>query len=81
MPEKPWLAALFLALALSASPAYAAETAPLAFPGAVGPAAHTVGGRGGQILRVTTLAPDGPGSLKAAIEAPGPAQAPARARW
>ena len=72
MPKKPWLAALFLALALSASPASAAATAPLAFPGAVGPAAHTVGGRGGQILRVTTLAPDGPGSLKAAIETPGP---------
>ena len=28
--------------------------------------------RGGKILRVTTLAPDGPGSLKAAIETPGP---------
>ena len=50
----------------------AADAAPLAFPGAIGPAAHTVGGRGGQILRVTTLAPDGPGSLKAAIETPGP---------
>lgn len=72
MPKKPWLAALLLALALSASPALAADTAPLAFPGAAGPAAHTVGGRGGQILRVTTLAPDGPGSLKAAIETPGP---------
>ncbi len=72
MPKKPWLAALFLVLALPASSALAADTAPLAFPGAVGPAAHTVGGRGGQILRVTTLAPDGPGSLKAAIETPGP---------
>src|SRR3546814_5161027 len=37
----------------------------------VGPAAQTPGGRGGKILRVTTLAPDGPGSLKAAIETPG----------
>ena len=31
----------------------------------------TQGGRGGQILRVTTLAADGPGSLKAAIDTPG----------
>ena len=32
----------------------------------------TTGGAGGQILRVTTLATSGPGSLKAAIETPGP---------
>jgi lysophospholipase L1-like esterase len=32
----------------------------------------TTGGQGGQILRVTTLAADGPGSLKAALETPGP---------
>ena len=51
----------------SASPAQ-----PTAFPGAQGPAATTGGGRGGRILRVTTLAPDGPGSLKAAIRAKGP---------
>lgn len=44
----------------------------LAFPGAAGPAAATPGGRGGQILRVTTLEPTGPGSLLAAIEATGP---------
>lgn len=44
----------------------------VAFPGAVGPASETPGGRGGRIIRVTTLAPDGPGSLKAAIEAKGP---------
>lgn len=31
----------------------------------------TQGGSGGQILRVTTLAADGPGSLKAAIDTPG----------
>ncbi|WP_439566997.1 pectate lyase family protein [Sphingopyxis sp.] len=72
MPKKPWLAALLLTFAVPASAALAVDAAPLAFPGAVGPAAHTVGGRGGQILRVTTLAPDGPGSLKAAIETPGP---------
>lgn len=32
----------------------------------------TRGGAGGAILRVTTLAADGPGSLRAAIDAPGP---------
>ncbi len=45
---------------------------PLAFPGAVGWAAGTTGGRGGEIVRVTTLAADGPGSLKAALETKGP---------
>ena len=33
---------------------------------------RTTGGKGGQILKVTTLAADGPGSLKAAIETSGP---------
>src|SRR6476469_3384588 len=44
----------------------------LAFPGAVGWGAVTPGGRGGKIIRVTTLDADGPGSFKAAIEAKGP---------
>ena len=43
-----------------------------AFPGAVGWAAETPGGRGGRIVRVTTLAADGPGSLRAAIAQKGP---------
>lgn len=43
-----------------------------AFPGAVGWARETPGGRGGRILRVTNLNAEGPGSLKAAIEASGP---------
>ncbi len=34
--------------------------------------AQTTGGQGGKILRVTTLAGDGPGSLKAALDTPGP---------
>ncbi|MCF8205971.1 MAG: hypothetical protein K9J82_12885 [Methylotenera sp.] len=34
--------------------------------------AQTTGGQGGKILRVTTLASDGPGSLKAALDTPGP---------
>ncbi|WP_255247140.1 polysaccharide lyase family 1 protein [Sphingopyxis sp. GW247-27LB] len=61
-----------MAPALPASPAFAADSAAKAFPGAVGPAAATPGGRGGRIIRVTTLAPDGPGSFKAAVEAKGP---------
>lgn len=36
------------------------------------PADPTKGGAGGRIIRVTTLAKDGPGSFKAAIEATGP---------
>jgi hypothetical protein len=47
-------------------------SAQLAFPGAVGWAARTPGGRGGRIIRVTTLAADGPGSLREAVEAKGP---------
>lgn len=60
-----------LALAGLVSPALAADQA-LAFPGAQGWAAHTPGGRGGKILRVTTLAAEGPGSLTEAVQAKGP---------
>lgn len=57
------------------------ETAPLAntgaggipaFPGAEGFGAGVTGGRGGRVIVVTTLAADGPGSLQAAVEEPGP---------
>jgi hypothetical protein len=61
------LATLCAALAL---PVLADE--PLAFPGAVGWAAKTHGGRNGKIIKVTNLDADGPGSFKAAIEAKGP---------
>ncbi|MEH6697565.1 MAG: pectate lyase [Brevundimonas sp.] len=65
---------LFAALALSlAHPAPAlAQSGPLAFPGALGWASATPGGRGGEIIRVTNLNSEGPGSLRAAIEADGP---------
>jgi pectate lyase len=68
------IAGLFcMALAvLCSSPPAKAEAARPAFPGAKGWAAHTPGGRGGQILRVTTLAAEGPGSLAEALAAPGP---------
>lgn len=44
----------------------------VSFPGAEGFGAQTPGGRGGQTLFVTTLADSGPGSLRAAIDTPGP---------
>lgn len=43
-----------------------------AFPDAQGWAARTPGGRGGRIIRVTTLAGSGPGSFREAVEAEGP---------
>jgi pectate lyase len=43
-----------------------------AFPGAWGGGMYTTGGRGGRVIEVTTLANDGPGSLRAAVEAEGP---------
>lgn len=71
------LAAFALALGLSAGASTqavrAAEAGPaLAFPGAQGWAAHTPGGRGGAILRVTTLDAEGPGSFLEAVRTPGP---------
>jgi len=58
---------------LAQAPAVTAVEAPLpAFPGALGWAAQTPGGRGGRIIRVTNLNSEGPGSLREAIEADGP---------
>ena len=68
---KPIAFLLGLALGASLAAAQPANATP-AFVGAVGAASETPGGRSGRILRVTTLAADGPGSLKAAIEARGP---------
>jgi len=42
-----------------------------AFPGAEGFGSHTPGGRGGRVIEVANLNADGPGSLKAAIDAKG----------
>lgn len=53
----------------------ACQQAPLQAPVAPQPAlagAATRGGLGGQVLRVSTLAADGPGSLRAALAASGP---------
>ena len=43
-----------------------------AFPGAEGPAAEAVGGRGGRVIEVTNLNSSGPGSFREACEASGP---------
>jgi pectate lyase len=72
------LAAAVPAAAYSAADSTGGDTptanasADLAFPGAVGWAAHTPGGRGGKIIRVTTLAGSGPGSFAEAINTKGP---------
>lgn len=66
-------AAFMALLSCTAAAACAAESAgPLAFPGAQGWAAHTPGGRGGKIIRVTTLKAEGPGSFAEAVKTPGP---------
>lgn len=72
-PKSPktigWLCALLLAGFAMTSAANETRTA---FAGAQGWAAHTPGGRGGEIVRVTTLAPEGPGSLLDALAKKGP---------
>lgn len=65
-------ALLLISLPAASGPAAGAATATVAFPGAVGWAAHTPGGRGGAIIRVTNLNAAGPGSLRDALRAPGP---------
>lgn len=58
--------------ATKAAPPPAADKSLPAFPGALGWAAHTPGGRGGAIIKVTTLAGRGPGSFVEAVAAKGP---------
>lgn len=63
---------LLFCLFMMSYPVLAQSGSKPAFPGAVGWASQTPGGRGGQILRVTNLNAEGPGSLRAAIETKGP---------
>lgn len=63
--------ALTMWLTLLAGAASAQTTMP-AFPGAEGFGAVSVGGRGGKVVKVTNLNPDGPGSLQAACSMKGP---------
>src|SRR4051812_23619209 len=61
----------FIIALLAALPLATTAQTQLAFPGAMGVAASTPGGRGGEIVRVTTLAPTGPGSFLEAVRKPG----------
>jgi pectate lyase len=67
----PMINYVLLALALLLAPATAGAQV-TAFPGAEGYGAATVGGRGGAVHRVTTLADSGPSTLRACVEASGP---------
>lgn len=69
------LYAFSLLILLSLSGQLLAQTIPdgiPAFPGAEGYGAMATGGRGGVVLEVSNLDDDGPGSLRAAVEASGP---------
>lgn len=59
-------------LSLFANNMAKADDRPLAFPTAEGYGKYTVGGRGGKVFEVTTLADSGSGSLREAVEAKGP---------
>lgn len=63
-----WLLAFFIA-ACGTSPG---DAQVLAFPGAEGAGAYSLGGRGGRVIHVTNLDDSGPGSLRDALEADGP---------
>lgn len=62
----------FAAWPLGKTESPVAAPTPLAVPGAQGGAAATPGGRGGKIIRVTSLAAEGPGSFREAVETKGP---------
>ena len=62
---------LSLALLISAAGLAMAEQLP-SFPGAEGFGADNPGGRGGRVIHVTNLNPEGPVSLQEALSTPGP---------
>ena len=51
---------------------YEPQTGIPIFPGAEGFGTHTIAGRGGKVIEVTSLEDDGPGSLRAAVNDPDP---------
>lgn len=61
-----------LAIALLSTVGLLAQSQQLAFPGAEGFGKYTTGGRGGKVMIVTSLADNGPGTLREAVEASGP---------
>ena len=63
------LSGCLAAVTMTCSAADVPQAREAAFPGALGWAADTPGGRGGRILRVTNLSASGPGSLREALEA------------
>lgn len=66
------LLASLLVLALCGASGAQQAPSETAFPGALGWGAQSIGGRGGQIIRVTNLNSEGAGSFRAALEARGP---------
>lgn len=61
-----------LAVCLAAAEPAAARYSVRAFPGAEGAGAYSVGGRGGQVIKVVNLNDDGQGSLRQAVTTAGP---------
>jgi len=66
----PWIGAALLAGAFVSGVVYGADVS--AFPGAEGFGGNVRGGTGGKVIWVTNLNSHGPGSLREAIDTPGP---------